>query len=240
MRCSTSTVISEASAVGLSITPSGTAPEPITEGTANSLVSRRMNKSQQTLERGHPWSVPNSRDVWERATLTEGLRGRPFRAARRTPTFLFGPAESLQVEPVPVVELDPFLFQQLLLEGVAAMAGEGAGHLARRVDHAMPGNIRCRVEVLENVANKAGAPWQAGHCGDLAIGSNPAPGNAADYSANRRGGFVASAWGGPEQLAYRLHRQLSVDSRDQADTLSVASLRRGVIAQPFRKALPRP
>jgi hypothetical protein len=42
----------------------------------------------------------------------------------------FGPGESLQVETVPVVELDAFLFRQALLEGVAAMAGEGVGNLA--------------------------------------------------------------------------------------------------------------
>jgi hypothetical protein len=95
------------------------------------------------------------------------------------------------------------------------MAGEGVGHLVLRVDDAMPGNIHCRVEVLENVADKAGALWQAGHRGDLAIGGNPAPGNAADYSANRRGGFVAWTWGGPVQLALRRHRQLSSDSPGQ-------------------------
>jgi hypothetical protein len=36
---------------------------------------------------------------------------------------LIEPAESLQVEAVPVVELDAFLFQQALLEGVTAIAG---------------------------------------------------------------------------------------------------------------------
>jgi hypothetical protein len=34
----------------------------------------------------------------------------------------------------------------------------------------MPGNIGCHNKVLEFVANKAGAPWQAGHRGDLTIG----------------------------------------------------------------------
>jgi hypothetical protein len=82
------------------------------------------------------------------------------------PPFLFGPAKSLQVEAVPVVELDAFLFQQALLESVAAIAGEGVGHLTLRIDNAMPGNIGCRVEVLEYVADKAGAPWQPGHRGD--------------------------------------------------------------------------
>jgi hypothetical protein len=66
-----------------------------------------------------------------------------------------------------------------------------------------------RVGVLEYVANKAGAPWQAGNRGNLAIGGNLALGNPADYSANRRGGFVAWAWGSPEQRALRRHRQLS-------------------------------
>jgi hypothetical protein len=120
----------------------------------------------------------------------------------------FGPAEALQVEAVPVVELDAF-FQQALLESVAAMAGECLGHLALRVDDTMPWNIGRRVEVLEYVANKARAPWQAGHRGDLAIGGNPALGNAANYGANRRGGLVAWAWGSPEQRAFRRHPQLS-------------------------------
>ena len=40
-----------------------------------------------------------------------------------TPPLLFRPAESLQVETVPVVELDAFLFEQALLEGIAAIAG---------------------------------------------------------------------------------------------------------------------
>jgi hypothetical protein len=43
-------------------------------------------------------------------------------AAGQTPPFLFGPAESLQVATVPVVELDAFLFQQALLQIVAAIA----------------------------------------------------------------------------------------------------------------------
>jgi hypothetical protein len=111
---------------------------------------------------------------------------------RPTPPFLLGPAESLQVEAVPVVELDAFLFQQALLEGVAAMPGEAVGHLSFRVDDAMPGNISCRVEVLEYFADKAGAPWQAGHRRDLTIGGNPTLGYATDYSANGRGGFVTS------------------------------------------------
>src|ERR1700722_6561927 len=92
---------------------------------------------------------------------------------RPTPPFLFRPAESLHVKAVPVVELDAFLFQQALLDRVAAMAGEGVGHLALRVDDAMPGNISCRVEVLEYVADKAGAPCQARHRGDLTVGGNP-------------------------------------------------------------------
>jgi hypothetical protein len=101
------------------------------------------------------------------------------------------------------------------------MAGEGVGHLALRVDNTMPGNIGCRVEVLEYGADKAGAPREAGHRGDLAIGGDPALGNAADNSANRCGGFVASVWGSMEQLSLRRHRQLSSDSRGQGDTLSV-------------------
>jgi hypothetical protein len=98
------------------------------------------------------------------------------------------------------------------------MAGEGVGHLALRVDDAMPGNISCRVEVLEYVADKAGAPWQTGHRSDLTVGGNPTLGNAADYSANRRGGFVTSVRSNLVQLALRRHRQLSSDSPGQEDT----------------------
>jgi hypothetical protein len=37
--------------------------------------------------------------------------------------FLIEPPESFQVEAVPGIELDAFLFQQAPLEGVAAVAG---------------------------------------------------------------------------------------------------------------------
>jgi hypothetical protein len=47
----------------------------------------------------------------------------PSSAGRSISPFLFGPAKPLQVKAVPVVELDAFLFQQALLEGVAAIAG---------------------------------------------------------------------------------------------------------------------
>ena len=124
---------------------------------------------------------------------------RDSRRAIQPGHFLFRPTEPLQIESVPVVELDTFRFQQALLEGVAAMAGKSVGHLAPRVDDTVPGNITCGVEVLEYLADKAGSPWQAGHGGDLAIGGNPALGNTADYSVDRRRGFVALGWGHLEQ-----------------------------------------
>ena len=73
----------------------------------------------------------------------------------------------------------------------------------------MPGNFGCWVEVLKYLTNKAGTPRQASHRGDLAIGRNPAFGDAGDYSANRRDRLIALEWGSPEQLAHRRHRQLS-------------------------------
>jgi hypothetical protein len=76
---------------------------------------------------------------------------------------------SLLVEAVPVIELDALLFQQALLECVAAIAGGGVGHLAFPTDNAMPRKIGCRVKVLEYAADKAGVPCQPGHRGDLAI-----------------------------------------------------------------------
>ena len=129
--------------------------------------------------------------------------------AGRSTLFLFGQAKPLQVEAVPVVELDAFLFQQALLNGIASIAGGGVRHLAPRVDDAMPRNIGCRVEVLEYAADKAGPPWQSGHRGDLTIRGHPAFGNAADYSANRCGSFVTLGWGSVEQLALLRHRRLS-------------------------------
>jgi hypothetical protein len=82
---------------------------------------------------------------------------------RPIPPFLFWPAEPLQVEAVPVVELGAFPFQQALLESDAAIAGEGVGHFTLRVDDAMPRNIGCRVEVLEYVADMSKV-WPVGRC----------------------------------------------------------------------------
>ena len=39
------------------------------------------------------------------------------------PLLLIQPPESFQVEAIPVIELDAFLFQQAPLEGVTAIAG---------------------------------------------------------------------------------------------------------------------
>ena len=133
----------------------------------------------------------------------------PTAPAGRSTTFLFGPAKPLQVEAVFGVELEALLFQQALLEGIAAIAGKGVGNLALRIDNTMPRNIGCRVEVLEYAADKPGAPWQSGHSSNLAIGGHPALGNAANYGANRGGGFVTLGWGSVEQFALRRHRRLS-------------------------------
>jgi hypothetical protein len=163
-------------------------------------------------------------DMFRRRALSwlQNDECKPAAARGQPQSFLFGPAEALQVAVVSVIELDAFLFQQALLQIVAAIAGQSVGHLALRVDDAMPRNIGCRFEVLEYLADKASTPRQAGHRRDLAIGGNPALGNAANYSANRRGGFLASVWCCPKQLALRRHRQLSSDSRGQENTHSVA------------------
>jgi hypothetical protein len=71
---------------------------------------------------------------------------------------LFGPAKAFQVKAVPVIELDTFLFQQVLLEEVAAIAGGGVGHLTLCIDNAVPRNVACRVKVLEYAADKTSAP----------------------------------------------------------------------------------
>jgi hypothetical protein len=93
-------------------------------------------------------AVFGTRTSWVGAKLKHTVWKTNHADAKVRGAALFGPAESLQVEAVPVVELDAFLLQQALLADVAAMAGEGVGHLALRVDDAMPGNIGCRVEVL--------------------------------------------------------------------------------------------
>ena len=125
-------------------------------------------------------------------------RERPFGSL-----FLIEPAASFQVQAVSVVESDAFLFQQAPLEGVATIAGQAIGHLALGVDDAVPRDISYRVKVLKYAANKAGPPWQAGHRGDLAIGCNPAEGDAADDGAYGFDGFVALGLGRLKQLALR-------------------------------------
>ena len=81
------------------------------------------------------------------------------------------------------------------------MAGESVGHLALRVDDAMPGYIGCRVEVLEYMADKAGAPSGRSSRRPAQSG-NPTLWNATDYSANRRGGFVSSGTGRLSSLRF--------------------------------------
>jgi hypothetical protein len=124
--------------------------------------------------------------------------------------LLFGPTESRQVETVPVVELDTFLFQQAPLQGIAAIAGEGVGNLAFRIDDAVPRNVGGLTKILKHLADKTGPPWQASHRGDLAIGGNPSARNAADHSANRSRGFAALGWDNLGLLTLRRHRQLSL------------------------------
>ena len=73
------------------------------------------------------------------------------------------PTEPVQIEAVPVVELDAFLLQQALLVGVAAIAGGSVGHLALRVDDTVPGNIACRgagERGRQDGLALAGRPWR--------------------------------------------------------------------------------
>jgi len=133
----------------------------------------------------------------------------PLGAAGSAPQFLIEPTEALQVKAVLLVEFDAFLLEQAPLERVAAIAGQAVGHLSLGVDDTMPGNFDCRVEMLKHLTNQAGAPRQASHRRDLPVGRNPALGNAADDSVNRRDGFIALGWSRLEQLALRWHRRLS-------------------------------
>lgn len=121
--------------------------------------------------------------------------------------FSVEPAASFQVQAVVVVKSDALPFQQAPLEGVAAITGQAMGHLAPGVDDAVPWNLACWVEALQHAANKAGTSRQAGHCGDLAIGRNPAQGDAADDGANRFDGVIALELDSLKRLA--LHLSLS-------------------------------
>src|ERR1700744_2922009 len=99
---------------------------------------------------------------------------------------LIKPAEPFEVEAALVVERDPLLFQQTLLQHVAPIAGQAIRHLALGVDDTMPGDPAVRPKALKHLADKARAPRQASHRGDLAIGRNPALWDTTDHGANRR------------------------------------------------------
>lgn len=119
------------------------------------------------------------------------------------------PAASFQVQAVSAVKSNAFLFQQAPLEDVAAIAGQAVGHLALGVDDTVPRDSGCRVKALEDAANKAGPPRQAGHRGDLAIGCNPAKRDAADHGANGFDGFIALELGSLKRPALRQGQQLA-------------------------------
>src|SRR4029450_12278189 len=119
---------------------------------------------------------------------------------------LVPPAASLQIEAVAGVKSDAFLFQQAPLEDVAAIAGQAVGHLALGVDDTVPRDLGCRLKALKDTANKAGTPRHAGHRGDLAVGRNPALGDAADDGANGFDCCIASDSG---SLGQRSLRQLA-------------------------------
>ncbi len=109
--------------------------------------------------------------------------------------LLVEPTESIQFETVLIIERDAFPLQQPALQGIAAVARQGEGHLALGVDDAMPGDFYCWIEVLKHVAHKAGAARQTRHRSDLAIGCYPAFGDAPDDGANRREGCIACGQG---------------------------------------------
>ena len=79
-----------------------------------------------------------------------------------------------------------------MLEGVAAVAGRGAGDFALGVDDAVPGEVGASGEGLQDAADEAGTARQAGHGGDLAVGGDPAFGDAADDGVDGGGGV---GWG---------------------------------------------
>ena len=80
-------------------------------------------------------------------------------AVDRVPPLLFRPTKPLEIKAALVIELHALFFQQALLEDIAAIAGEGVGHLTFRIDNAMPRNVAGRVKVLEHVADQASASW---------------------------------------------------------------------------------
>jgi hypothetical protein len=137
-------------------------------------------------------------------SVLAGVVPRPIKGEQEFGSqFLVEPAALFQVQAVSVVKSDAFLFQQVPLEGVAAIAGQAIGHLALGVDDAVPRDLGYRVKALKHAANKAGAPRQAGHRRDLAIGCNPAQRDAADYGTNSFDGFIAMGLGSLTQLALR-------------------------------------
>jgi hypothetical protein len=137
-------------------------------------------------------------------SVLAGVVPRPIKGERQFGSlFLVEPAASFQVQAVVVIKSDAFLFQQAPLQDVAAIAGQAIGHLALRVDDAVPRDLGYRVKALKYAANKTGPPRQAGHRGDLAIGCNPARRDAADYGANSFDGLIALGLGSLKQLALR-------------------------------------
>ncbi len=155
----------------------------------------------------------------ERPRVRAPGHARPVAASNSVP-----PAISFQIQAVPGVEFDAFLFQQASLENVPAIAREAERHFALGVDDAVPRDVRLRVEALKDPTDKAGTSRHAGHRGDLAIGCHPTAGNAANHSANRLGGRIASQRDGRERLSHRKPRWLPTcrcrafgDSRGRTD-----------------------
>ena len=118
------------------------------------------------------------------------------------------PAISFQIQAIPVIKFDAFLFQQASLENVPAITREAKRHFALGVDDAVPRDVRSRVEVLKYPANKASTPRHSCHRGDLAIGCHPTGRNAANHGANCLGGCIASQRDGRERLSCRKRRWL--------------------------------
>src|SRR6185295_270999 len=127
--------------------------------------------------------------------MLSGVRSAP--APRDRPGL---PAKTVEVDPTAGVEGDSLLFEQVALEALPGPRdGLAAGaDLALRVDHPLPGDFVAFRQPLERGPDLPGMAGQAGEEGDLAVGRDPAAGDAADDVENlsdRDGGGQAPGRG---------------------------------------------
>ncbi len=90
-----------------------------------------------------------------------------------------------------LVEGDTFRFEEALLLALAAVDAEA--DLALGVDDSMPGDVNILGRGVQGVADLAGMAAEAGKFGDLAVGRDLAPGDAANDGVDA---LVVAGFGG--------------------------------------------